>query len=235
MTRNLIRATKVSLALTCAALLGACASTEIVQADDPFYAPVLQTMPLPAAPQDGSLFSPDDSMGLFTDQKAMRVGDIITVVLQERTTSSKQSNVEFVKDSDISISPTAETSLLFGTRPSLGAFGLGTNLIGEREFTGEASADQSNNLSGTVSVTVVGVYPNGTLIIRGEKWVNINQGNEYIRLSGLVRPDDVSPDNIVQSNKIANARISYSGTGQLANSQKVGWLGKFFNSGIWPF
>lgn len=230
-----IRIAKALLVLISAALLGACASTPAVQPDDPFYAPVLQTMPLPAAPQDGSLFSPDNSMGLFTDQKALRVGDIITVVLQERTTSSKQSNVEFVKDNDISISPTAETGLLLGTQPSLGALGLSTSLIGEREFTGEASADQSNNLNGTVSVTVVGLYPNGTLIIRGEKWVNINQGNEYIRLSGLVRPDDVSPDNIVESDKIANARISYSGTGQLANSQKVGWLGKFFNSDLWPF
>src|SRR5690606_1207428 len=106
--------------------------------------------------------------------------------------------------------------------PSMGEFGLNTNIRSDREFTGEAEADQSNRLNGNISVTVVDIYPNGTLVIRGEKWMTLNRGEEFIRLSGLVRPDDVTPENTVLSTRIANARITYSGTGELADSQQMG-------------
>nr|WP_246434749.1 flagellar basal body L-ring protein FlgH [Teredinibacter haidensis] len=203
--------------------------------DDPYYAPVMQPSALPDTPGNGSLYSENSSIALFGDQKASRVGDIINVVLQERTTSSKSTNIGLVKDNDISVGGSGGNSLLLGAVPGAGNLSLSTDLVAEREFTGEADADQSNQLNGNISVTVVDVYPNGTLLVRGEKWLTLNRGDEYIRLSGLVRPDDVSPDNSVLSTKLANARITYSGRGAFADSQEMGWLGKFFNSPLWPF
>ena len=213
----------------------ACVIQPPVQPNDPYYAPILKTVPTPDQARYGSLYRENGNMGLFTDQKASQVGDIITVILQESTTSSKQTNVGITKDDEISISPTLDSGTVLGTNPSMGSFGLSTSLTGEREFTGEAEADQSNSLRGNISVTVVDQYPNGTLVIRGEKWMTLNRGDEYIRISGLIRPDDITPQNTVMSTKIANARITYSGRGDLANSQRQGWLSKFFNSEYWPF
>ena len=99
---------------------------------------------------------------------------------------------------------------------------------------GQAKADQSNSLQGNISVSVAKVLPNGNLVVRGEKWIMLNNGNEYIRITGLIRPEDVTSDNSVSSQKVANARIYYGGTGDLANSQEQGWLTSFFNGPWWP-
>jgi len=220
--------------LSLAVLLSGCVQAPVMP-NDPYYAPVMQPQELPKPAKNGSLFSPNSSMSLFGDRKASRVGDIITVTLQERTTSSKSSKIDVLKDNDIGVSAGAGTDQIFGMNPSLGDLGLATNLSAQRQFTGEADADQSNQLTGNISVTVVDVYPNGTLVVRGEKWIQLNRGDEYIRISGLVRPDDVTPDNTVVSTKIANARIAYSGTGEFADSQRAGWLTQFFNHPLWPF
>jgi len=84
-------------------------------------------------------------------------------------------------------------------------------------------------------VTVVEVLANGNLVVQGEKWININQGEEYIRLRGIVRPSDISPDNTIASVRVANAQIQYSGDGSLADANEQGWLAKFFNSPWMPF
>ena len=225
--------TKLIITVLVVTLLG-CVS-EPPLPDDPYYAPVMQLNDAPTPPLNGSLFSDNSSMVLFTDRKARRVGDIINVLLKERTTSSKSSNVEVVKDNEISMGGSGGDAVLLGTIPGLGNLTLTSDLVAEREFTGEADADQSNQLTGNISVTVVDVYPNGTLLVRGEKWLTLNRGDEYIRLSGLIRPDDISPENTIVSTKIANARIAYSGTGEFSDSQQMGWLGKFFNSPKWPF
>lgn len=206
------------------------------QPGDPYYAPVLHTRPAPDQNVNGSLYRENIALDLYGDRKARRVGDIITIMLEERTSSSKTSNVEVTKENELTMPSVAGgAGTVLGIRPTVGNFGLGTNVQSEREFTGEAEADQSNRLSGSISVTVVDVYPNGSLVIRGEKWMTLNRGDEYIRISGIVRPDDVSPDNTISSTKIANARIQYSGTGELADSQQMGWLTRFFNSAVWPF
>lgn len=216
-------------------VMSGCVINQPAKPNDPYYAPVMQANPYPEQPSSGSLFSANTSMVLFTDQKATRVGDIITVMLKERTTSKKTSNVEMIKDSDMAIAPTLDTGLLFGSNIGVGEYNLNTNLRAEREFTGEADADQSNMLSGDISVTVVAIHPNGNLVVRGEKWITLNRGDEFIRISGIVRTEDISPDNTIASNKIADARITYSGTGDFADTQQMGWLSRFFNSPIWPF
>ena len=105
----------------------------------------------------------------------------------------------------------------------------------ESEFEGSAKASQSNSLKGNISVSVVKVLSNGGLVVRGEKWLMLTNGSEYIRITGIVRSEDVNADNTVSSQKIANARIQYGGTGDFANSTEKGWLTKFFNSKWMPF
>ncbi|MEJ2669317.1 MAG: flagellar basal body L-ring protein FlgH, partial [Gammaproteobacteria bacterium] len=119
--------------------------------------------------------------------------------------------------------------------PSHSSLSLNTSLSGEREFAGEADADQSNSLSGNITVTISQVLPNGMLRIRGEKWLTLSRGEEFIRITGLVRPADVRPDNTVLSTRVADARIAYSGTGELAEANQMGWLTRFFNHPLWPF
>lgn len=220
--------------LSLAAALGGCVIHAPPAPNDPYYAPVLSTNPIPDQPVNGSLYRENVALNLFGDRKASRVGDIITVILEERTSSSKSATVEVTKESETAT--VAENGgTVFGLTPSIGNVNLGVNLGSDREFTGESEADQSNQLTGSISVTVTDIYPNGTLVVRGEKWITLNKGEEFIRISGIVRPDDVSPENTVMSTKIANARIQYSGTGQLAEAQEMGWLTRFFNSSVWPF
>lgn len=204
--------------------------------NDPTYAPVMAPTAQQQQPLNGSLYSANGDMDLFSDRKARRAGDILTVVLQEKTVSKKSSNVDVSKQSDISIPEVAGAAgTVLGKSVGLGGLSLGTNLSSDRDFKGEADAAQSNNLIGDVAVSVVNVWPNGTLEIRGEKWITLNRGDEFIRISGLVRPEDVTPDNTVLSTKVANARIAYSGTGALADSSSMGWMSRFFNSAYWPF
>jgi flagellar L-ring protein precursor FlgH len=112
---------------------------------------------------------------------------------------------------------------------------LETDLSASNDYSGKADSKQSNSLNGSITVTVADVLPNGNLVIRGEKRLNLNQGNEYIKISGMVRPVDIATDNSVLSTKIADATIVYSGDGANADSNKVGWLGRFFMSAAFPF
>lgn len=227
----------IVIALT-GSLLSACVVHAPVAPGDPAFAPV---MPTPAAlppSTEGAIYNTNTAMSLFTDSRAHRVGDIITIVLKERTTSTKSSNITVDKESNVNITgdtATSNNSTLLGTNPSFKNLNLPTNLVGTREFAGEADADQSNSLSGNITVTVANVLPNGNLVIRGEKWMTLNRGDEYIRISGIARPEDITPENTLQSFQLANAQIAYSGSGEFADSQQMGWLSRFFNSPIWPF
>ncbi|WP_370978939.1 flagellar basal body L-ring protein FlgH [Agaribacterium sp. ZY112] len=202
--------------------------------DDPYYAPVLRPSDIPDSANNGSLYRENVAIDLFGDQKAKRVGDIITVVLRESTRSSKSANIDIAKDSEFTTTAPGGGTIL-GMTPGAGNVSLTTDMGLERSFVGESDADQSNSLNGNISVTVVDVYPNGTLVVRGEKWITLNRGDEFIRISGLVRPEDISPSNTVVSTKLANARLQYAGTGEFADSQQMGWMSRFFNSPIWPF
>ncbi|MBL4709532.1 MAG: flagellar basal body L-ring protein FlgH, partial [Flavobacteriales bacterium] len=112
---------------------------------------------------------------------------------------------------------------------------FGFDIDSENEFEGEGKSNQSNKLSGSISVTVSAVLPNGNLLVQGEKWIQINQGSEFIRLKGIVRPADISANNTVQSTQIADAKISYGGKGALADANVSGWMVRFFMSPLWPF
>lgn len=217
----------------CAMILSSCMTNSKPKPGDPYYAPTISAAQAMPQRTDGSLYQDSYGLSLFGDRKAHFVGDIITITLSENTVSKKSSNVSVKKDDSVVFNSGAGT--LLGTEPTFKGMNLGTNVAQNRKFGGNSGADQSNSLQGNITVTVAEIMPNGNLVVRGEKWMTLNSGDEFIRISGIVRPDDVAPDNTILSTRLANAKISYSGTGSLADSQKMGWLAKFFNSPIWPF
>ena len=171
--------------------------------------------------------------GLFaSDRRANNVGDIITITLEESLNASN-SGSETLSKTDAYTFDLPEA--LFGPSSLLGKlfFNGGVkenNLAGgtTQNFTGSGTAAQANTLTGTLSVTVVKVYPNGNLEIKGERKLSYNSGTEYIRLSGVIRPEDISSSNTVSSTKVADAQLSYTGTGDMNDSVTRGWLGRYF-------
>lgn len=213
-------------------LISGCSSLQEPKQDDPLFAPVA---PEPAARplvQSGSLFAQNYSNSLYSDNKARHEGDIITVVLRESTQASKKAKTEMQKDSSTSFEPMVG---LGGRNVSVAGNTLQFGADSTSDYKGDAKADQSNSLVGNISVNVLQVLNNGNLVIRGEKWLTLNTGKEYIRLTGVIRSEDVDVNNTVESTKIANARIEYSGTGAHHNGQSPGWLSRFFNGPLWPF
>ncbi|MEH6616208.1 MAG: flagellar basal body L-ring protein FlgH [Porticoccus sp.] len=200
----------------------------------PDYAPVEFTadpVEQTKAPS-GSIYMASQNVSLFEDTKARQVGDIVTVILSEATDAAKNSDTSLDKSNS-----TVINNPIWGA----GADGIGTDLdlgfdlSSESAFEGDSSSNQSNSLQGSITVTVARVLPGGNLYVQGEKWIHINQGNEYIRLRGIVRPVDISSNNTILSTQVADARISYGGTGATAEVNMVGWLSRFFMSPLWPF
>ncbi len=226
---------KTLLSLTLLLLLAGCVSPP-PKPNDPAYAPVWPKPTPQAQPAaaSGSIYSDHYAVSLYTDRKAFRIGDLITVELDERTQASKKAETDLSKSNSSSIS---DPTILGKTVKGLFGWeeGLGTSLSTNHDFEGNSESKQSNSLSGNISVTVVDVIPNGTLHVRGEKWLTLNQGEEFIRVSGLVRPDDVDTNNVVSSQRLADARITYSGTGALADSNAIGWLSRVFLSPLFLF
>lgn len=222
----------IYLLMTVVLLTGCMATNEKPIADDPYYAPIYPEQPSVNIVKTGSLFNVHQLESLYADVKARRVGDIIEVVLSENTTAKKKANSNTKKENSATLTPITG---LNGANVTIGGNSLAFGLDQDSEFKGTGTSDQSNSLSGSISVSVVQVLGNGNLIVRGEKWMTINNGDEFIRLNGIIRPQDISAENQVNSIKVANARIQYSGTGAFADSQKAGWLARFFNSSWWPF
>lgn len=223
---------KLTVSVVGFALLSGCAVNHDVIEEEPHFAPIMPETPAEEVVATGSLYQTGWSNGLYSDTKARRVGDIITVVLEESTQASKTAKTETKKQTDASLSPLVG---LNGVAPTIGGNTLQLGIESDGNFKGDAKSDQSNSLRGQITVHVLQVLPNGNLIIRGEKWLTLNTGQEFIRLTGIVRAEDISADNTVESTRVANARISYSGKGTLAESQEAGWLSKFFLSSMWPF
>lgn len=214
-------------------MLMGCESTNNapISANDPYYAPVQPIDKRERIAETGSLFSAISADSLYSDVTARRVGDIITVTLSENTNATKSANTRTSKESTANLNPVVG----LGAQPiRIGQEAIQLGVDSSNEFTGDAQSNQSNSLQGNISVTVVQVLANRNLVIRGEKWLTLNNGDEYIRLTGVIRPADITPSNEIQSNKIANARIQYSGKGTFANAQEKGWLNKFFSSSWWP-
>ncbi|WP_076540195.1 flagellar basal body L-ring protein FlgH [Shewanella sp. UCD-KL21] len=220
------------LVLASAFVMLGCSSTQQKPiADDPFYAPVYPEAPPTQMVSTGSIYMDHQSSSLYSDIRAHKVGDIITVLLNESTQAKKSANNEIKKGSDLSVDPVYAG----GSNLSIKGIPLDFRYSDDMNTKRESDADQSNSLDGSISANVMQVLNNGNLVIRGEKWISINNGDEFIRVTGMVRSQDITPDNTVESTRVANARIQYSGTGTFADVQKVGWLNSFFMGQWWPF
>jgi len=220
-----------SAALAMLFILQACSAItrERPMPDDPAFAPITADSLKMGGMVTGAIYQTNRNFSFYGDQVAINVGDILTVVLEENTSSSKKADTSYDKDDEV----TFNEATILGNLISKKGLSLLTNPSFERAFDGKASSDQSNSLRGSISVTVSEVLPNGVLRIQGEKWLRLNQGDEYVRVTGLVRPQDIGTDNTIASSKIADARIAYGGTGEFDDVNRQGWLSRFFSSEWW--
>ena len=209
-------------------LLSACMGTGAARPSPEYAATIAAPAPPPPPRSNGAIFQAADGYAALTSgARASRVGDVLTIALVENTQAVKTSSQTSDREGDIGLTPptTGPLSLFDPSDVSMG---------GESSFQGKGQAAQSNKLSGEISVTIAEVYPNGTMLVRGEKLVTLNRGDEYIRVAGLVREADITPDNRVASTRVADARITYSGRGEIARASRQGWLQRFFNV-VTPF
>ena len=209
---------------------------------DPAYAPVRPAIPAATPEENGAIFHAGYETAWFENLRARRAGDILTVKLVEQMRANKKAKTDISKDNENNISnPT-----ILGSSPLFNAPGfiplasnvnntLAFGLESDSEFKGDGKSEQSNLLEGDITVTVTEILANGYLVVRGEKRIGINQGNEYIRLSGIVRPIDIDSTNTVLSTRLADPTIVYVGDGAVADSNAMGWLARFFISALFPF
>ena len=217
--------TQALIGTTLMLTLCGCSSLARITGDAAPVAPALPSMQMPVA-QSGAIYAEGGSIALFEDNRARNVGDLLTVVLVESTQAKKSAATNTSKNQDTSLGDIS----LFGKKVN-----YGVGFSGDRSFAGKGDTSQSNSLSGSITVTVVQRYPNGNLLVRGEKLLELNQGSEVVKLEGIVRSADISTSNSISSDRVGNARVTYAGRGALADSNAQGWLSRFFNSPWMPF
>lgn len=181
---------------------------------------------------NGSIYQHGMRVGLFDDTTAKYIGDVLTIVLIENTNASATSNTNSSKDNKVDLpGPT-----LAGQKVTKdGVEILNNKFSGEREFSGQGTSAMNSSFNGKISVTVADVLPNRNLIVRGEKMMMLNQSDEYVRFIGIVRPQDIKQDNSIDSTRVANVHMAYGGQGDLSSANKMGALGRFFQSQAWPY
>lgn len=226
---------KPALVLVC--LLTTGCSTYVANIEGQAFMPVEPPVNLNLSEASNGAIFQSSQNGLFaTDQRARRVGDILTVSFNETYAATKAQTATSTKADNFAVTlPTGLPNILTGGfDKDAGGNGAGLSAGTTRSFAGAGNAVQSNSFSGLLSVTVVRVFENGNMEVAGQKELMLNNGNEYVRVRGVVRPEDVSATNIVSSNRLADAQIRYTGSGQLADSSKQGWLSELMRT-ISPF
>ena len=212
-------------------------STYVSQLEGQAFEPVDPAVNLASEqPSSGAIFRSGQS-GLFaTDQRARRVGDILTVTFNEIFAATKAQTAASSKADAFAVTlPTGLPNILTGGFDTdAGGNGAGLTAGTNRTFSGAGNAAQSNSFTGSLAVTVTRVFPNGNMEVAGQKEITLNNGNEYVRVKGIVRPEDISATNIVSSTRLADAQIRYTGSGHLADASKPGWLSQFMRA-ISPF
>jgi flagellar L-ring protein precursor FlgH len=219
--------------LLLAANMTACTSVLPPQAmtHSPQFEPVYPVQNARETLATGAIYVGRQSDSWFGKGRNFQVGDVITVLLNESTQAARTQNGSITRDSSNTL--IREGLKTYGA--GLGGFMKGINMTGGSVSNkGTGAADQQASLNGSVAVSVVEVMANGNLVLRGEKQLALTEGSEIIQVAGIIRPDDVAPNNTVQSRRLANAQIAYKGTGDLANATKAGW-GTSALLKIWPF
>ena len=208
-------------------LLGACTTVPPTNVHQPMTArPAARTENLAAT---GSIYQAGVSRTLFEDRRARYVGDTMTIAISEATTASTKSNTNASKTTAISASVPTVSGL-----PGKSLQGLALDANSSNSLAGKGDAAANNVFTGTITVTVIEVLPNGNLLVSGEKQVSIGAGTEYIRISGIVNPYFINAANTIGSGNVADARIEYKESGVISEAQVMGWLSRFFLSFL-PF
>jgi len=196
------------------------------------FKPVKQKVKNIRRKDNGAIYQQGMRVGLFEDTTAKYVGDVLTINLIENTISSATSNTNSSKDNKVELpGPTLAGQPV----KKEGVDILANEFNGEREFSGQGTSAMNSSFNGKISVTVAEVLPNRNLIVRGEKMMMLNQSDEFIRFIGIVRPQDIEQDNTINSTRVANVHLAYGGQGDLAQANKMGPLGRFFQSQAWPY
>ncbi len=227
------RAGAVLGAIVMAASMTACTNVLPPQAmtHSPQFEPVYPVVNTRESMATGAIYVGRQSDSWFGKGRNFQVGDVITVLLNESTQAARTQNGSVTRDSSNTLVPTGLQNYGAG----LGGLMKGINMTGGSVSNkGTGAADQQASLNGSVAVAVVEVMPNGNLVLRGEKQLALTEGSEIIQVAGIIRPDDVAPNNTVQSRRLANAQIAYRGSGDLANATRAGW-GTSALLKLWPF
>ncbi len=215
--------TRFVLPLCAAGLLAACGTTPSTIAQGPNTArPQAQAA---VAPGNGAIYQNASYRPLFEDRRARQVGDVLTIAINEKTAAGKDATSSGSKTGAVDSSITAVTKM-----PLKSLQGLGVSGSSSAQYDDAASLSSSNTFSGTITVTVTEVLPNGNLVVAGEKQIALDKGVEYVRLSGVVQPDTIQAGNTVSSTKVADARIEYRTSAKLDSAEVMGWLARFFLS-----
>jgi len=193
---------------------------------------VPRVLPPPTPRTEGAIYQSGQQMELFADLKARRVGDVLTIRLTESTAASKSAVTKTAKTTGVN---NTGPTILGRTITAAGVPIFTTTLAGSDSFDGEGSSTQGNSFTGSLTVTVMEVQQNGNLVIQGDKTLKLNQGDEFVHVSGVIRRADIASDNTVTSDRVADAHISYSGKGVIDSSNRMGWLARFFNSAFAPY
>ena len=200
-------------------------------APSPNFEPVYPTVSDRPKLATGGIYGNSRSDAWFGRGRNFQVGDIITVLLNESTQANRSQNSEVNRDSSNTMLPSGVSTKLASMSGYLTGIDLNKS---NNDSKSKGSADQNASLTGSIAVTVLEVLANGNLSVRGEKKLGLSEGTEVIQVSGVIRPQDVGPNGTVQSLRLANAQISYRGTGDLANAARVGWGTDLMNK-WWPF
>ncbi|MBW1720726.1 MAG: flagellar basal body L-ring protein FlgH [Deltaproteobacteria bacterium] len=187
---------------------------------------------------DGGLWSENRHRGLFNDLRARQVGDLVTVNIVETSKASKKATTKTGRESSIN----AGISNLLGYESRLSKIGVPGQFKNDtmlkasmkNDFSGSGETTRDETMTASITARVIQVLPNGNLVIKGVREIQVNNENQVITLTGIIRPEDISPDNTVLSSYIADARIAYSGRGPVTDKQKPGWLLRIVDS-VWPF
>ncbi len=225
--------------LACSALLlSACAGTappQVMHTPSNFRQIPIQSAP----PAEGSLYSPGTESSLYSDMRARNTGDVITILIEENLRGTKNASTSTSKKSDMNLGLTGILGLEFNEamQPNYKGTVDATKAIGgasSDSFNGSGKTSRDASLRGTVSARVLQVLPDGNLFVEGTRELKINNETQFLILSGVVRPKDVTPDNTISSTKLADARIEYTGAGTLSEKQSPGWLGRILGT-VAPF
>ncbi len=205
--------------------------------------PPVESYPEPAVRNEGSLFSDDARLDLFADLKARRVGDIITINIVEVSKANKSATTTTGRSNQVN----ADIVRLMGYEntsnvPAVGSVfnslkldpATGIEAGYQSSFTGRGTTNRNENMTAKMSARIIQVLPNGNLVVRGSQEILVNNEKQYITIQGVVRQADIAADNTVLSTYIADARIDYTGKGDLSRKQREGWLSRFFDV-VWPF